>query len=298
MKVNIYEFTEKNKRDSYLLILFFFLALIFIAWLIGEIFAPDLSLLLVIFAFLYCSFDTLISYFYGDKIVLASVRARKANPQNPKEKMLIDVVEELSLAAGIKKMPQVYIMPGSDINAFATGRDPENSSVCVTEGALYNLNRSELSGVIGHEITHIRNYDVRIMTLIATLIGVIGLLSYMLVNSLAFGGGRRKEEEGEGWLILVAFLIALVTPIVSGIAQAMLSRRREFLADMGSADLTKNPEGLASALEKIKEMNEGKLNVSESVSHLFFTDPNKSPLEELFATHPPIDERIKVLRSL
>jgi len=297
MRVNIYEFTEKNKRDSYILILFFFLVLILIAWIIGEIFAPDISLVLVIFAFLYCSFDTLISYFYGDKIVLASVGARKANPQNPKEKMLINVVEELSLAAGIKT-PQVYIMPGSDINAFATGRDPEHSSVCVTEGALYNLNRSELSGVIGHEVTHIRNYDVRIMTLIATVIGVIGLLSYMLVRGLAYGGGRRKEEEGEGWLILAAFLIALVTPIISRIAQAMLSRRREFLADMGSADLTKNPEGLASALEKIKEINEGKLNVSESVSHLFFTDPNKSPLDNLFATHPPIDERIKVLRSL
>jgi len=297
MKVNIYEFTDKNKRDSYLLILFFFLALIFIAWLIGEIFAPDLSLILVIFAFLYSFFDTLISYFYGDKIVLASVGARKANPQNPKEKMLIDVVEELSLAAGIK-MPEVYVMPGSDINAFATGRDPEHSSVCVTEGALYNLNRSELSGVIGHEITHIRNYDVRIMTLIATVIGIIGMLSYMLIRSLAYGGGSKKEEEGEGWLVLFAFLMALITPIVSRIAQAMLSRRREFLADMGSADLTKNPEGLASALEKIKKMNEGKLKVSESVSHLFFTDPNKSPLDELFATHPPIDERIKVLRNL
>jgi len=297
MKVNIYEFTDKNKRDSYLLILFFFLALIFIAWLIGEIFAPDLSLILVIFAFLYSFFDTLISYFYGDKIVLASVGARKANPQNPKEKMLIDVVEELSLAAGIK-MPEVYVMPGSDINAFATGRDPEHSSVCVTEGALYNLNRSELSGVIGHEITHIRNYDVRIMTLIATVIGIIGMLSYMLIRGLAYGGGSKKEEESEGWLVLFAFLMALITPIVSRIAQAMLSRRREFLADMGSADLTKNPEGLASALEKIKKMNEGKLNVSESVSHLFFTDPNKSPLDELFATHPPIDERIKVLRNL
>jgi heat shock protein HtpX len=297
MKVNIYEFTDKNKRDSYLLILFFFLALIFIAWLIGEIFAPDLSLILVIFAFLYSFFDTLISYFYGDKIVLASVGARKANPQNPKEKMLIDVVEELSLAAGIK-MPEVYVMPGSDINAFATGRDPEHSSVCVTEGALYNLNRSELSGVIGHEITHIRNYDVRIMTLIATVIGMIGMISYMLIRGLVYGGGSKKEEEGEGWLVLFAFLMALITPIVSRIAQAMLSRRREFLADMGSADLTKNPEGLASALEKIKKMNEGKLNVSESVSHLFFTDPNKSPLDELFATHPPIDERIKVLRNL
>jgi heat shock protein HtpX len=296
MKVNIYEFTDKNKRDSYLLILFFFIALIVIAWLIGELFAPELSIVLVIFALLYSSFDALISYFFGDKIVLASVGARKANPENPKEKMLINVVEELSLAAGVKT-PQVYVMPGKDINAFATGRDPEHSSICVTEGALENLNRTELSGVIGHEITHIRNYDVRLMTLIATVIGMLGLLSYILVRSLAFGGGK-KEREGEGWLVLVAFIIALLTPIVSRIAQAMLSRRREFLADMGSADLTKNPEGLANALEKIKLMNEGKLNVSESVSHLFFTDPNKSPLDNLFATHPPIDERIKVLRSL
>jgi heat shock protein HtpX len=296
MKVNIYEFTDKNKRDSYLLILFFFIALIVIAWLIGELFAPELSVVLVIFALLYSSFDALISYFFGDKIVLASVGARKANPENPKEKMLINVVEELSLAAGVKT-PQVYVMPGKDINAFATGRDPEHSSICVTEGALENLNRTELSGVIGHEITHIRNYDVRLMTLIATVIGMLGLLSYILVRSLAFGGGK-KERKGEGWLVLVAFIIALITPVVSRIAQAMLSRRREFLADMGSADLTKNPEGLANALEKIKLMNEGKLNVSESVSHLFFTDPNKSPLDNLFATHPPIDERIKVLRSL
>ncbi|MGC9149768.1 MAG: M48 family metallopeptidase [Candidatus Micrarchaeia archaeon] len=295
MKVNIYEFTEKNKRDSLILIFSFFIILILLAWVIGEVYAPDIAFAFVIFAFLFSIFDTLFSYYNGDKIVLKAVGARKANPQNPKEKILINVVEELSIAAGIKT-PEVYVMPGMDINAFATGRDPEHSSVCVTEGALNLLNRSELSGVVGHEITHIRNYDVRLMTLIATLIGIIGIISYIFLRTFSYSS--REERKGEGILILFAIIAAIFAPLVSRVAQAMLSRRREFLADMGSAQLTKNPEGLASALEKIKRMNTGRMEVSESLSHLFFTDPTKSPLDELFATHPPLDERIKVLRSL
>ena len=230
----------------------------------------------------------------GDKIILRAVKAVPADER--KHRYIIDSAEGLSIAAGIPK-PKVYIMKSNEINAFATGKDPKHSSIAITTGAIEKLKRNELEGVIGHEISHINNYDIRFATLVAALVGMIGIVSYMLLRSGGFGRSRGGRG-GSGWILLIGLVLAIFAPIVSRLVQAAISRKREFLADSTSAKLTRYPEGLASALEKIKKYNEGKMKVSESVSHLFFTDPNRSSLDRLFATHPPLEARIKVLRRM
>ncbi|MEM5872438.1 MAG: M48 family metallopeptidase, partial [Candidatus Aenigmatarchaeota archaeon] len=178
---------------------------------------------------------------------------------------------------------------------------PEHASICVTTGLLENLKRDEIEGVIGHEMSHIKNYDIRFATLVAVLVGLAAIISHIFLRSIRFSNLRSNDRKGGG-IILIMFLIAVIlaifAPIATRIVQAAISRRREYLADAGSAELTRYPDGLANALEKIKKINQGKMNVSEAVSHLFFTDPNKSPLDSLFATHPPIEERIRILRAM
>jgi len=165
------------------------------------------------------------------------------------------------------------------------------------------LKRNEIEGVVGHEISHIRNYDIRFATLVAVLVGLAAIVSYTFLRTLRYGGFRVKSEKGKGGaIVLIMFIIAIIlavfAPIVIRLVQAAISRRRELLADAGSAELTRYPDGLADALEKIKKINQGKMNVSEAISHLFITDPNKSPLDTLFATHPDLDSRIKILRAM
>ena len=298
-KVNIFDQINSNKRDSILLSFLVFIILFALVYVISYVFAPELTLLILIVGFLLITVDIYMSYNYGDKVVLKSVNAQPANERQ--HRYLIDTVEGLAIAAGVPK-PNVYVMESDEINAFACGKDPKHASICVTTGALENLKRDELEGVIGHEMSHIRNYDVRFATLIAVLVGLAAIVSWMFLRSLRFGNLGRDEERKGGALILIMVIIAVVlailAPLVTRLVQAAVSRRREYLADAGSAELTRYPDELANALEKIKKVNEGKMKVSEAVSHLFITDPNKSPLDNLFATHPDIDSRIKILRSM
>jgi heat shock protein HtpX len=210
-------------------------------------------------------------------------------------------VEGLSIAAGIPK-PKVYVVPSDEVNAFATGKDPENASVAVTTGLMRTLDRQELEGVVAHEISHIRNRDIQFMTLVAVLVGLVGILSHMILRSYWWGGrrGRRDRDRGNIGLIIVAvgFVLAIFAPIVTRLVQLAVSRRREYMADASGAELTRYPDGLADALEKISKHNRGDMKVSEAVSHLFIADPNRSALDALYATHPPIEERIKRLREM
>lgn len=292
-KISFFDQIARNKRNSILLSVLIVSLVVALVYTIGRLLLPEFVIFFLIFAAIFMSAHIYTSYNYGDKIVL---RATSAKPVDPiKHIYLINTVEGLSIAAGIPP-PKVYVIENDEINAFACGKDPKHASIAVTTGALKNLNRAELEGVVGHEISHIKNYDIRFMTLVAVLVGLVAILSYILLRSYRIS--RRGGKDKTGLLILAGFLLAIFAPIVSRIVQAMISRRREFLADASSVQLTRYPDGLASALDKIAKINQGKMRVSESISHLFISDPNRSPLDKLFATHPPIKERIKSLRAM
>ena len=296
-KISFYDQISKNKRDSVLLGVVVFFILISLVYIISSIFSPSLSLLFTIFAVIFMIVYTYGTYNYGDKVVLAATNAMPVG-EDKRYTKLIDVVEELSIASGLPK-PKIYVIKCDEINAFATGKDPNHASIAVTTGLLENLNRDEIQGVIGHEMSHIRNYDIRFATFIAVFVGLVAILSNILMRSFFWGGTREdRKDRNLGILIIVGLILAIIAPILVRLVQLAISRRREFAADAGSVELTRYPEGLASALEKILKINQGKMKVSEAVSHLFISDPNKSPLDNLFATHPPLKERIKILRSM
>ena len=297
--VNIFDQVGKNKRNSVLLSFLVFVILFTLVYFISEIFLPEIAFFMLIFGLVFILVDIYFSYNYGDKIVLRAVNAKPADER--KHRHLIDSVEGLAIAAGIPK-PNVYVMESNEINAFACGKDPKHASICVTTGLLENLKRDEIEGVIGHEMSHVRNYDVRFATLIAVLVGLAAVVSHMFLRSLRYGNFRSGNNKKGGAIIIVMIIIAVIfaifAPIVARLVQAAISRKREYLADASGAELTRYPDGLASALEKIKKLNQGKMDVSESISHLFISDPNRSPLDNLFATHPPLEERIKILRAM
>lgn len=298
-RISFHDQISKNKRNSILLIFPITAIVLCLLYVIGYIFAPSLVIFIVIFGIIWMAVQAFISYQYGDQAVLSVMKAKPADPIE--HIYLINTVEGLSLAAGIPP-PKVYIIESEEINAFAVGRDPEHAAVGVTTGALENLNRVELEGVVAHEVSHIRNYDIRFMTMIAVFVGFAAILSYLLLRGALFAGGSRRQGERGGGLaaifVLLGLILAVVAPIATRLVQAMISRRREFLADASAVELTRYPEGLASALEKIMKKNTGRMEVSEAISHLFFTDPKRSPLDDLFATHPPLSERIRILRQM
>jgi heat shock protein HtpX len=298
-RISFYDQESRNKRDSILLVLVVFVLLLLIFYVIGELYDPSMVFVFLIFGLVVTAAHVFISYNYGDRIVLASVHARPAD--EVKDAHLINTVEGIAIAAGVPT-PKVYIMDSPEMNAFAAGKDPQHASIVVTSGLISGLNRAELEGVIGHEMSHVRNYDIRFTTLVSVLVGLVAIVSYFFVRSFMFGGMRRDDRRDGGGVLIVLFIIGLVfaviAPLITRIVQAMISRRREYLADAGSAELTRDPEELASALEKIKDVNTGKMQVSDAVSHMFFVDPTRSPLDRLFDTHPAIDDRIKALRSM
>jgi len=299
-RTSFYDQISRNKRDSLILTIFIVALVVALVYVTARILLPEFALFLSVFAILLMLAQVQISYNYGDQIVLRATNARPADPVS--NVYLINSVEGLSLAAGIPA-PSVYVVESNEINAFAVGKDPEHASIAVTTGALAHLNRTELEGVVGHEISHVKNFDVRFMTLVAVLVGLAAILGHMLLRMYWYGGVRtrrdeRKREGGLNILILAGLVLAILAPIASRLVQAFISRRREFLADASSVQLTRYSEGLASALEKIKNFNRGKMDVSDAISHLFISDPNRNPLDELFATHPPLEERIKVLRAM
>lgn len=295
-RTSFYSEIGRNKRDSILLVGFILILLIALAYAFSYIFAPGYALIIIPFVGIFVIVDALVSYRYGDKVVLKSTGAKEADPI--RHAYLVNTVEGLALAAGLPK-PKVYVIPNKDINAFATGRDPKHSSVAVTQGALDNLNRQELEGVLAHELSHIGNYDIRYFTLVAVFVGLVAIMSHVFLRSLWFsGGGNDRKGEGAGLMIIIGIVLAIVAPIVVRLVQLSISRRREYLADASGAKLTRYPPGLASALDKIAKHNSGKMNVSDAVSHLFISDPKNSFMDNLFATHPPVQDRIARLNSM
>lgn len=296
---NLYQHRDSNIRKTWFLFTIFLIVIIGIGWLFSQIYASPGVLFFAVFFSVLMSF---ISYWYSDKIVLKISRARPVNRENARE--LYNIVENLSIAAGLP-MPRLYLMEEKAPNAFATGRNPKHAVVAVTTGLLERLDRSELEGVLAHELSHIGNRDILVSTVAVVLVGFVALLSDFFLRSLfwrsMFGGRNREGGQLGGVLVLAGIALAILSPIIAALIQLAISRKREFLADASGALLTRYPRGLASALEKISKDPTPIRVANNATAHLWISDPHgkkHSAIAKLFMTHPPIEERIKRLRQM
>ena len=302
----MYEQIASNKRKSVVLVLGAILLLGAVGYAIGLITQQGPAWL--IFGLAIAVAMSAGSYFYGDRIVLASTRAREVTPEQ--EPRLHNIVEGLAIAAGIPK-PRVYVVPEQAPNAYATGRDPEHSSIAVTQGLLDAMNRVELEGVVAHEMSHILDRDMLVGTIVATLVGAVVLISEFFMRALWWGGvgGRRGNDRGGGPAEAVLFAVGLVllilAPIVGQVVRFAMSRQREYLADAQGAMLTRYPPGLTAALKKIAAASTIPMrSANNATAHLWLNQPSRiqgermGPLERLFSTHPPIEDRIRRLEEM
>lgn len=296
------EIRKNQFRSALLIVLFFCLALILGA-LLGLVWIQNLfgALTGVILAFIAGTIYFLIAWFAGDTMILTMTGAKEVTTRE--YPYLFHTVEGLALAAGVPK-PKCYVIDDSALNAFATGRDPARSAIVVTTGLLQKLNRQELEGVLAHEMSHIKNLDIRVMLLGAVLVGVITLLSDFLLRSFLWGGKSGDREGGSARLLLVivGLLLAILSPLIAQLLQLAISRKREYMADASGAMLTRYPKGLADALRKIKNDPDPLVDkANKATAHLFISTPFRksgSWVANLFSTHPPIEERIRRLDAM
>ena len=243
----------RNKRNSFFLIVIIFAVFVLFGWVIAMAVGGGYFFIIMIIAIIFSLSYILLSYYNSDKIALASVRARKIDTKNSNEKQYERLVGGLTLASGLP-MPRLYVMESSQINAFASGRDPKNAVVCVTTGCLEKLDRRELEGVLAHELSHVGNYDMRYMTLVAVMVGLIAIISEIFLRSLWLGAGSKggdKDKAGAIFLV-IGILLAILAPIVVWLVQLSISRKREYAADASAVKFTRYPQGLIGALKKIK----------------------------------------------
>ena len=291
---NFYNEIASNKRKSYLLITLFIITIIFFSYIIGAVFLGNIYAGIFI-GFIISMIFTLIGYYSGDSLILQVSGAIPATKQE--YPYLINTVEGLSIAAGIP-IPKVYIIHDENPNAFATGRDEKHASITATTGLLKIMNRSELEGVIGHEMSHIKNYDVRFMTFVSIFAGVLVLLIYFFLRGFFYGGSRNRDENPGVVFLVVGLILAILTPILVQLIKLAISRKREFLADASGAELTKYPPGLASALKKLRDYKGSELKTaSKATAHLFINNPF-GKVSNWFSTHPDINLRIKKLEEM
>jgi heat shock protein HtpX len=298
---NLYTAISANKRNSFLITAAITAFLILLGYFLGTYWGSSYAG--VIIAFLLALVMSLSAYFSGDKMVLAVSRAKRIEKKDYPQ--LFNVIEELSVAGGLP-MPAVYVIDDTAPNAFATGRDPAHASVAITTGLMQKLSRDELQGVMAHELSHVGNRDILYATMVGILVGSIAMMSDFFLRSFFWGGGRRRRSDGEGGvaglvLLVVAIALAVLAPICAKLLQLAVSRQREYLADASAAKLTRYPEGLASALEKISGDREVLEVANRATQHLYIVNPIK-PFEKrassLFSTHPPIMDRIARLRAM
>ena len=306
---NIYEVRTSNKIKSAVIVAFFlaftFLAAYVLAAASGVYLGYEPGGLgFVGIALIVSGISTFVSYYFSDKIVLGISGAHPANSKE--DKLFTSVAENLCIGAGLPK-PKLYVIEDSAPNAFATGRDPGHAVVCVTTGLLDKLTRTELEGVIAHELSHIRNYDIRLMSIVSVMVGLVALLADWFLR-MSWHGGRDRDRDGNQFgaiLLLLGLIFAILSPIIAQLIQLAISRRREFTADGGSVELTRQPQGLISALEKISADHEPLEAANKATAHLYIVSPFKEKsgravekLASLFNTHPPMGERIKILKSM
>jgi heat shock protein HtpX len=291
--MSLYTQQDKNIRKTWLLMSLFLVIVIAIGWAFSQIYrSPGILYFAVVFSLLMNFF----SYWYSDKIVLKISGAQPAEKKDNPE--LYRIVENLCITAGLP-LPKIYIIQDPAPNAFATGRNQKHSAVAVTSGLLEKLNRPELEGVLSHELSHIGNRDILISTIVVVLVGFIALLSDFFLRFSMFGGRDRDDNRAGAILMIAGIILAILAPIAVTLIQLAISRKREFLADASGALLTRYPEGLASALEKISQYQAPMKNVNRATAHLYISSPfGAKKISRLFMTHPPVEERIKALREM
>ncbi len=290
----LYNIADSNSRKTFFLITIFLIFVILLGWLFS--YALDSTIILYI-AVIFSIATSISSYWFSDKIVLQATKAKPIEKKDDPE--LYRIVENLSITAGIP-MPKVFILNESQPNAFATGRDEKHAVIAVTKGLLGKLERSEIEGVIAHEMAHIKNKDILLQTAVVVLVGIIVILSDFFLRISFWGGGDRDRNP---LMIVLAIAAAILAPIGASLMQLSISRKREFLADASGSLLTRYPEGLASALEKISLDKSPLRTANNSNAHLFISSPlrgngNKGWFNKLFLTHPPIEERVAILRGM
>ncbi len=307
---NIYEVQSANKWKSAVIVALFVVFIFLAVYILTNAFGYYMGYTPGGFgyfgmALIVSGVSSFFSYYYSDKIVLGISGARRANPQE--DRLFTQVVENLCIGAGLPK-PSLYVIDDPSPNAFATGRDPKHAVICATTGLLSKLDRSEMEGVFAHELTHIKSYDTRLMAVVAVMVGLVALLGDWFMRSMWFGGGRRRDNgEGEAGAIflVLGIIFAILSPIVGTLIQLAISRRREFMADAGSVEITRQPQDLISALEKISDDPEPLRRANKATAHLYIENPFKKEghgevgwFSGLFDTHPPTAERIKALKSM
>lgn len=291
---NVYKVQDQNVRKTWFLMAGFLIFVIVVGWGASLVFDSQLILYVAIIFSLLMNF---FSYWYSDKVVLGISGAKKISRESDRE--LWNIVENLSIASGLP-MPQLYVIADPAPNAFATGRNPQNSAVAVTSGLLARLDRSEIEGVIAHELAHIQNRDILLQTTVVVLVGFLTLLSDFFLRAALYGGGGSNRNGGNAAFLLIGIVLIVLSPIIGKIIQLAISRKREFLADATGALLTRYPEGLAQALEKISAYQAPLQRANHATAHMYISSPfgRKSKtgfLNRLFMTHPPVEERISAL---
>jgi len=281
---------SRNKWKSWFLLIAIFLVFVLFGYVISFAFNPGYFFIIMIISIIFSLSYILLSYYNSDKIAIASVKAKRASME--KYKQYYSIVEGLTIASGLP-MPRLYVMDSSQINAFASGRNPENAVICVTTGMLEKLDKKEIEGVLAHELGHVANFDIRYMTIATVMVGLISIIAEMFLYSLWFRGGSGGDNKNIVF-ILIGVAMAILAPIIVQLVQFAISRKREYNADASAVKFTRYPQGLVGALRKIQKENHPEKKIPKSVAPLFFSNP----LNNLASTHPDINDRIRILESM
>lgn len=298
--MNIYNRIDENKRQTAVIMLVFTAVVSAVAYFAGQYYGEGSGVMFLGFALIFSGISGFTSYYFSDKIVLSISNAKEVKEsENP---YIHKLVENLCIGSGLPK-PKIYIINDTAMNAFATGRDPNHAVICFTSGIIDRLDKLELEGVIAHELSHIGNYDIRLMSIVSVLVGSIALLADWFTRGVFYGGSRKNNKsEGSGILMLIGLLFIILSPVIASLIKLALSRSREYLADSSAALLTRYPKGLADALKKISGDKEILEVANGATAHLYIANPLKSGqasfMAGLFSTHPPIADRIKKLEEM
>ena len=299
----MFETSKKNKLESGIIVGIFILVITLIVYYICH--ALRLGTMSIVIAFIFSIGSAWASYYYSDKIVLSLNKARPATKEE--DQKLVNILDALMVTAGLPNKPRLYVVEDAQPNAFATGRNPENAVVCVTTGLLEKLDYYELEGVIAHELSHIKNYDIRLSCVVSVMVGFIVMLSDLFTRVLFWGGARDNDNEnkGNGILMLIGLIFLILSPIFGSLMQLALSRKREFLADATAVEITRNPDGLISALEKLEADTNELKTANNATANMYIVNPFKKNSKNgrkrtssIWSTHPSTADRIEALRNL